>query len=145
MLHDDGRDRSWSTQPQEGKEMRRTIARVLGILALSGAAPAFAGNNILYTAPALHVYPTDQTLYCDVLNVGSKPVDVTIEILDYFGVATTAPVTSTLQPGQGNALGEGAPLGGAYCRFTSTGSKKTLRGVAVYDDGSTYTMAIPAQ
>jgi hypothetical protein len=125
--------------------MKKFASLVLG-LALLPAASAFAGAQFLYTAPAMHIYPTNQTLYCDIINIGKKSPQVTIEILDYYGNVTSGPASTTLTPNTGNALGETTPLAGAFCRFTILGAaKKDLRGVAVYDNASAYTIAIPAQ
>ncbi|HKC50363.1 MAG TPA: hypothetical protein VKF60_06180 [Myxococcota bacterium] len=45
--------------------------------------------------------------------------------------------------GTGNALLGGA--GSSWCRFTVTkGSVKSIRATAVYDNGVTYIMSIPA-
>ena len=93
----------------------------------------------------MHIYPAQQTLYCDIVNVGTKPINATIEILDYFGNVTTGPASSSLAPFNGNALGEGGANAGAYCRFTVNTSKKNVRAVGVYDNNTSYQMAIPAQ
>jgi hypothetical protein len=123
-------------------DIKRLLAATAILAASAGTSQA---GKVLWTAPALHMYPTNQTLYCDVVNVGTTPQDVTIEILDYYGAVTSGPVTSTLGPEQGNALGEASPLGGARCRFTVSGSTKKVRAIAVYDNGSAYTVAFPAQ
>jgi hypothetical protein len=124
--------------------MKKLASLVLGLALLP--ASAFAGAQFLYTAPAMHIYPTNQTLYCDIINIGKKSPQVTIEILDYFGNVTSGPSSTTLAPNNGNALGESLALAGAFCRFTILGAaKKDLRGVGVYDNGTGYTIAIPAQ
>jgi hypothetical protein len=52
--------------------------------------------------------------------------------------------TQTIQPGSGTFFGGFITAGIAWCRFTVTGSTKYLRAMAVYDDGSTYTVTLPA-
>jgi hypothetical protein len=119
---------------------------LLGLAAVAPTVPALAGPQVLSTAPAMHIYPAQQTLYCDIVNVGTKSPQVTIEIVDYYGNVTSGPLTQTLPPGNGTALGESTANSGAYCRFTVVGaSKKDMRGVGVYDNNTSYQMAIPAQ
>jgi hypothetical protein len=48
-----------------------------------------------------------------------------------------------LPPEQGNALIDGTG-NGARCRFTVSGSTKKVRAQAIYDNGSRYTIANPA-
>jgi len=119
------------------------IATASAALALASAGPLQAA--VMASAPALHLYPATQTIYCDIVNLNTTPKDVTIEVVDYFGVVTTGPSTSTLAPFQGTALGEGGGLQGAYCRFTVSGSAKKYRAMAIYDNGTSYTVAVPAQ
>ena len=95
------------------------------------------------TAPALAAYPNLQTLYCTVVNVSTSSVDVTVDILDYFGNTIAGPAAFTLAPEEGNALGDGTG-NGARCRFTASTSAKKIRGAALYDAGSGYTSIVPA-
>ena len=125
--------------------MKRFATLMLGLATLVPAGTAFAGAQVLTTAPAMHIYPTNQTLYCDIVNVSTKQINATVEIVDYYGNVTSGPLTQPLPPFNGTALGESVPNSGAYCRFTVDTSKKGVRGVAVYDNGSTYQMSIPAQ
>ena len=115
-------------------------------IALSTATAHAGGGKVLWTPPALALYPASQTIYCDAVNVGKVQQDVTFEVLDYYGNVTTGPITVTLLPETGSALGEPNGVnGGARCRFTATGSAKSLRAMAVYDNSSAYTVALPAQ
>ena len=125
--------------------MKNNIGRTLiaGMLLATLATSAHAGK-VLWTAPALAAYPSLQTIYCDIVNVGTTPQDVTIDILDYFGNPVGFPLTQTLAPETGTANGDGSGSG-ARCRFTLTGSTKKVRAMAIYDNGSGYTVAIPAQ
>jgi hypothetical protein len=126
--------------------MKIRMILLAGAAALTVGSSASAGSKLLATAPAFAGYPgvNSHTLYCDCVNVGTKPVDVFVEILEYNGTVVTSQ-TFTLAPGTGNALTGGSGVG-AWCRFTPTaGSTKNLRGVAIYDDGTAYRAAIPAQ
>ena len=114
---------------------------VVSMLLWSGMSYA---AGILYTAPADASYPTAQTIFCDIVNVypsSAAPKNVTIDIMDYAAtvVSTSGPVS--LSSGEGAAWGT---TGGAYCRFTVAGSKTKYRAMAVYDNGSVYTVAVPA-
>ena len=125
--------------------MKNGIGRTLaaGMLLATLTTSAHAGK-VLWTAPALGAYPTLQTIYCDIVNVGTTPQDVTIDILDYFGNPVGFQVVQTLAPETGTANGDGSGSG-ARCRFTVSGSTKKVRAMAIYDDGSAYTVAVPAQ
>jgi hypothetical protein len=114
------------------------------VLLCSGT--SYAASAVLYTAPAAAYYPTTQTLYCDILNVNkasaaAKPV--TIAILDYDGNAVVTQSFS-LASGHGQSLGDSSG-NGVYCRFTVDGAAKMYRAMAIYDNGSAYTVAVPAQ
>jgi hypothetical protein len=113
-----------------------------GMLLATLATSAHAGK-VLWTAPAQGAYPGLQTLFCDIVNVGTTPQEVTIDILDYFGNVVQGPLQQLLVPEQGTALGDGSGSG-ARCRFTVSGSTKKVRAIAMYDNGSAYTVAIPA-
>jgi hypothetical protein len=121
-------------------EETKTLAAGLLLTALVGSAHA---GKVAWTAPALAAYPTTQTMYCTAVNVSTSPVDVTFEILDYFGGVVQGPILITLAPEQGNAIGDGTG-NGARCRFTASTSAKKIRGAALYDDGSGYTSIVPA-
>jgi hypothetical protein len=109
-------------------------------LALVGSIAAEAG--ILASAPA-EGYPGTQTLSCNIVSLQTGPKEVTVEALDYDG-AVLARDTLILSPGQGYALPSASGYA-AWCRFTVGGSPKMYRAVAVYEDGDTYTAAIPAR
>jgi hypothetical protein len=125
--------------------MKNGIGRTLaaGMLLATFATSAHAGK-VLWTAPALGAYPQNQTIYCDIVNVAPTPQSVTVEILDYFGNVVGFPLTQVLPPEQGTANGD-ASGNGARCRFTVQGSTKKVRAMAIYDNGTSYTVAVPAQ
>ena len=119
----------------------RTFRLALGLLAFVSV-PVAGHAGMLYTAPA-QAGPNPEKMWCNIVNVDRTPRDVTIEILDYAGV----PVNGTgdvLLPNETHALGDISGAG-AWCRFTVEGSTKKFRAAAVYDDGSAYTVSIPAQ
>ena len=122
---------------------QRLPAVVSIVVALLAPSAWAASSKVLYTAPAQGAYPTLQTLYCDILNVDNNPMDITIDVVNYFGdVVVTLGPTAT-DPGKAQALGD-ATGNGAYCRFTISGSAKKVRAVGIYDNGLTYTTTIPA-
>ena len=125
--------------------MTNGIGRLIaaGALLATLTTSAHAGK-VLWTAPALAAYPSTQTIYCDIVNVGTTPQDVTIDVLDYFGNLIQGGFPQTLPPEQGTAVGD-ASGAGARCRFTVTGSTKKVRAMAVYDNGTNYTISVPAQ
>ena len=72
-----------------------------------------------------------------------NPIDVTAEIDDINGVAVDGPSTQTVLPGTGTYFGP-STAAAAYCKFTVTGSTKNLRAMAIYDNGTDYTVSLPA-
>jgi hypothetical protein len=116
------------------------------LLAL-GAVLAFAATGsaaTLHTAPARADYPSaGRTLYCDIRNVSSGPGVVTIDVLSYAGTALRTVGPLTLDPNEATATSDSG-VDGVSCRFTVSGSPKRWRGVAMYDNGTDYTVAIPA-
>jgi hypothetical protein len=63
--------------------------------------------------------------------------------MDYAGAVVTSSGQFTLPPNNGFYHADFSSIG-AYCRFTVNGSTKKYRGIGIYDDNSTYTVAIPA-
>jgi hypothetical protein len=118
----------------------RLIAAGAFLATISTSAHA---GKILWTAPALAGYPATQTIYCDIVNTATTPQQVTVEILDYVGNVVGFPLMQTLPPEEGTANGDSTGAG-ARCRFTVAGSTKKVRAIAVYDDGSGYTLSVPA-
>jgi len=125
----------------------RTFGKSLSPLALLLALSTTGHAAVLTTAPARAGYPSfsGRTLYCDVRNVGSGTGTVTIEILDYPGNAIASFGPLSLASYEGTAFSDGGTGNGVSCKFTVSGSAKRWRGVAVYDNGTDYTIAIPAQ
>lgn len=121
----------------------RTLTACAVLAALAGSSHA----AVLVTAPARAGYPTfsGRTLYCDIRNLNSGNGIVTIDILDYPGNVLNSFGPLTLAPNEATAFSDGGSGDGVSCRFTVSGSSKKWRGVAVYDNGTDYTMSIPAQ
>ncbi len=74
-------------------------------------------------------------------------MNVTINTVDYATgsvVLTLGP--TTIAPGAGQALGDRSSSSpSAYCKFTVDTATKNVRAGAFYDNGTAYTVAIPAQ
>jgi hypothetical protein len=121
--------------------MMKKMLLVAAGFVLSTAVASQAGT--LASAPALGAYPTLQVIYCDILNLNNTPKPVTIDVLDYFGNVVSTSGSQTVLPSQGTAWGDGSG-NGAWCRFTVDGSAKKYRAMAIYDNGSAYTVSIPA-
>ena len=113
-------------------------------LALCGASAAQAGTKIMATPPIPNNIPVNHTMFCDLMNFNTTPKDVTIEIMDLNGVIANGPFGPiTLGPSQGIAFSNNSGTG-AWCRFTVDGSTKKYRGIAIYDNGTNYTVSVPA-
>ena len=115
---------------------------VVSVLLWSGMSYA---AGILYTAPANAAYPADQTIFCDIVNVypsSAAPKNVTIDIMNYDATVESTSGPISLSSGHGTAIGSIAA--GAYCRFTVAGSKAKYRAMAIYNNGSEYTVSVPA-
>lgn len=122
------------------KLMKMFVAAAL--LALTSASAAHAGTKVLATAPATAT--GGQTMFCDITNIDLNATkDVTSEIMDINGNTLQGPTLQTVPAGGGVFFGP-ATAPGAWCRWTVTGSTKRLRGMAIYDNGITYTMSLPA-
>ena len=116
------------------------IALVSAALVLL-ASPAHTAT-VLATSPAQASSPMAQTMRCAAVNAGTKPVELTVEALDYGGNVVSS-TDGTYPAGHGDELTSGA--GGVWCRFTVTkGAARGLRAAALYDNGVSYTLSVPA-
>jgi hypothetical protein len=113
-------------------------------LAVCGASAAQAGTKFMISPPIPQNLPTLQTMYCDITNLNKTDKTVTIEILDTNGAVISGggPTMVMLTPNEATAFGGFST--GAYCRFTVDGSTKKYRAVAIYDNGTDYTISVPA-
>jgi hypothetical protein len=122
----------------------KKISIALAVVTLVSMASATQAATILATAPARASYPNSQTIYCDAVNAGTKPVTLTFEAVQYDGTVDASNVDVVMAPGTGDGIPGGAES--AWCRFTVTkGSAKSIRAMAVYDDAGTYVMSVPAR
>ena len=97
----------------------RRFGIAMGLITLALAAPAHA-TKVLYTAPALDLLLANEHLFCNVTNVGTSTVTVTIEA-HYDDGMLQALTTATLAPGEYNVLSnQNTTL--AYCKFVIEGS-----------------------
>jgi hypothetical protein len=114
--------------------MGRWLAAPIAALAFAG--PAQAAKDLV-TAPVL--VRQNELVSCAVVNVGSKPVDVSVELIDTV-------VGSIFGPGPCNAVGtngvcvQSSASGAAedrwvLCRITP-GKKKSLRGAVTVSSGA---------
>ena len=92
--------------------------------------PAFTAVAAVLTTSAMDF---SNTLVCSATNVGTRPLNVTIELLSpQSGDALNTPVTTTLDPGFGTSneftLAVGFTSG--YCRITTSGAARAVRAAA---------------
>jgi len=79
------------------------------------------------------VFRAGKEFACCALNVGSKDVTVSINVLDVFGQSQNLPFNQTFAPGAGDCTGLGAFVGPPntplYCKITVIkGHSKDVRG-----------------
>ncbi len=125
--------------------MTRSIAMALATAALFGSltGSAHAGATPLATTP-FDIDNHGVSMYCDVRNIGTQPVVVRTEFVDYWGVAK-ASTTHALPPGAGNW--DGAPTGVSvqYCRVVPvSGNPRYLRAAALFFVNGHYMAAADA-
>ena len=112
-------------------EMNKTSRRywTLGAAALL-TLPGFTAVAAVLTTSAIDFSPT---LVCSATNVGTKPLEVTIELLSpQSGEAIKPSVTTTLDPGFGtsNEFTMAVGFTSGYCRITVAGLARTVRAAA---------------
>jgi hypothetical protein len=99
--------------------MQRLVPFAAFALVLGLAGPLRAGT---LTSPVLFE-GVDQNV-CVAINVGTKPLEVTVEIVPVIG--SPDPETCTLQPGDPNGC-QAFVNGAGFCRVTAAGSDAKLR------------------
>lgn len=116
------------------------------ILSIAAAAwclsvsPAHAGGQ-LFTAATFTGVGT--TTVCRVTNISKKPVDVTFEPMDRFGIAESSN-TDTVPPGV--SFGYPGTTNTRYCRFTMVkGGKKAIRGSMQVSDATGLRVVLEAR
>jgi len=100
--------------------MQRLLALAAFAFALGLAAPLQAGT---LTSPALF-QGVDQNV-CQVVNVGTKPIEVTVEVVNFNGTDTAE--TCTLQPNDVANSCQAFANDSGFCRVTAAGSDAKLR------------------
>jgi len=121
----------------------RTLEMTVALLVFVGTlGTGHAG--VLATAPAQAAPGPENKMWCSIVNIDRAPRFVITDILDYAGNVLDSSSSEVLLPNHGRAVGD-ITGNGVWCRFTVEGSTKKFRAAAVYDDGSAYTVSIPAQ
>ena len=100
--------------------MKRLLSFAFSVLALGLAAPLQAGT---LTSPVLF-QGVDQNV-CVVVNVGTKPIEVTVELITFSG--TNDSDTCTLQPNDVANTCQAFANEAGFCRVTAAGSDAKLR------------------
>lgn len=119
----------------------KTRLAILGVLLAAGTVRA--ANQSIFTAPASAAFG-NAGLRCSVTNTATFG-DAVVDIIsrDYYGTPTGITANAHVAPGSG--LAEPMPEA-AYCEFRIVlGSKKSLRGAAIYEDQGNVRMVIPAR
>ena len=117
------------------------------ILGLSSGAQAGGGTATLTTG-LLNPAGTNTFLVCSVVNVSTKEVSVTIEVLDQFGAIANSGSDPNLSPGAGRVFSatSAAVTGVGWCRFTVQGKASAVRATAsIFEVGSGSIAAVAAQ
>ena len=124
--------------------MKVPITFLVTVFALAMSGAAHAGT--LTTASLLPDFGANSQVRCEAVNVGTTPVTITIDIINtnngLVGSTNTC-ANVALDHGCGTALL--SPFGG-FCRITTTGSTKRLRGsLQTRTGGNVPTSAIEAR
>ena len=100
--------------------MKRLLSFAVCVLALGLAAPLQAGT---LTSPAL--FHGSALNICQVINVGTKPIEVTVEVVNVAGTDTAE--TCTLAPNDVANSCQAFASDSGFCRVTSSLSDGKLR------------------
>jgi hypothetical protein len=99
------------------------MSKPLGLMAIGGV---LILGDVAFAAPLVTptLFPGTATqVTCIVTNVGTKPEDVTVEIVGAFSAIVQSHSTATLGPGLTNFTTDSTP-GPSYCRATGLSSNK---------------------
>ncbi len=118
------------------------LAAAAILLSVTASRPAVAGS-VLATGVLPSAQAGADTTLCQAVNVGTKDVEVTLEIVnaDDGSVLTTS--IATLQPTQVMNAGSAAVINNQYCRATGL-SAKTGRLTMSTVDNATVLMTVTA-
>ena len=121
--------------------MRLARALVVSITGLAASVlPAAAATLI---APSLSPFGT-QVWYCNVENVGKKPIEATVTQYDTSGTQVNQ-FTSTYNPFQPSSVSDAGIVGGS-CRVDFKGSRRGLRAfICIFDSTAGCVHIMPAE
>ena len=123
-------------------KFRATVAFGL-VVAMAG----FASAATVLTTPMVYG-GSGELKACTVINVGAKPVTISVEIMRSDGAAFVSNLNCTLQAGQadGGCNVADFAIGGNYCRFTLVkGAKKNVQAAIDLSTGGTSRLVVPAR
>lgn len=113
--------------------MKRLIAALAFMLL---ASPAFATTTV--NTSMVFVNTTGQLAGCEVVNVGKKPLSITVSITAFDGTILYSPGAQMVLPGQGGyAFVTLSTERHFYCSFLFSGSAKDIRGSLEVLDSTT--------
>jgi hypothetical protein len=109
------------------------------VLCLSLGVPAYALTALI--TPSMTKAAAD-TLRCRIVNAGTKDITVTLEMINEAGLVVGLAADAPLPPGEVEAIALGSVPESAYCRFTGTFKKASVRAsIDLVSDGHTVAMA----
>ena len=124
--------------------MKVSITSLVAVLTLAMSGAAHAGT--LTTGPLLPDFGANSQVRCEAVNVGTTPVTITIDIINTNnGLVGQTNTCTNVAPDHGCGTALLSSFGG-FCRITTTGSTKRLRGSLQTRTGSNVpTSAIEAR
>jgi hypothetical protein len=110
--------------------MRERKAVIAVMTVLASASPGFAGE--LVTPPLSVPQPNPSNfIQCAATNLDAQPLNVTIEILDRFGMTIEGPTATLLNPLNSTTIFQFLPSGPPFvCRITFAGGPRKVVGTA---------------
>ena len=96
---------------------------VLSVVLAGLAVPAHAATKLV--TPRL-VSSTGDTAACHVVNAGTKPITVTVEMVKFDGTSLAGPTQVTLEPDHSTSIIVPG-FNAFHCVYTGTFSKKAIR------------------
>ena len=125
-----------------------SLARISFVAALFASTPAAAGKPL--TTPPLLPSGPSAGIFCEVVNVSTRPIEVTVEIIRSDGVQDGFCGSLALNPGEVLDCGGGVTsFHSRYCRFTGANKKQVRASIVSRSDNGAGqgvpTAALPAQ
>jgi hypothetical protein len=109
----------------------RSLA-IASLLLVTATAPARA-DVTLYSSPA--AAGSGSQLNCVASNTGTKSIDLSVQLFSLSGSSLFGMGCTDLAQGQGCGAGYPGPAT-AYCKVTSNGSRKAIRGALLVRDAN---------